>query len=211
MTITGVVWNDENGNGELEQGEPLFPNAVGTPHAAVTVWDADLPLQSVVTDGNGEYSFTNLRPQTYQVVETNPPGYRSTTSDSVRIEAGCGTSVQKFGDQLAVECPRGLNGIVWNDLNGNGGLDPTEPPVAGAVLSLYDSGGGLAAVRVTEADGVYVFDNLAPDVYRLVEENPLGFPISTTPDIWIVDLVPIAGLECKISTILFGDRVKRVG
>jgi hypothetical protein len=48
----------------------------------------------------------------------------------------------------------------------------------------------------------YCFTGLVPDVYRLEERNPDGYPISTTPDVWSLTLC------CPNSTftVLFGDK-----
>ncbi len=117
------------------------------------------------------------------------------------IQAECGITIQDFGDQLETECPRGVNGVVWNDLNGNGTLDSHEPPLSGATLTLRDSAEEIVGIQVTEHDGIYLFENLAADVYFLFEDNPPGFPISTTPDPWGVDLT-----GCRVWTINFGDQ-----
>jgi len=115
------------------------------------------------------------------------------------IQAECGVTVQDFGDQVETECPRGVNGVVWNDLDGDGELEIGEPPLAGATLTLQD--GNQVQKQITGVDGIYLFENLDSDVYTLIEENPPSYPISTTIDNRIVDL-----LGCNIWTILFGDR-----
>lgn len=192
------MWNDANGSASKESNEPPLA------HAIVTLWHADVALQSVITDEDGRYNFSGLAPGMYRLVETDPPGYRSTTTNSVVIQVECSGTTQDFGDQRAVACLRGVNGVVWYDLDGDGVLGGSEPPLSGATLTLRDSAGELVDVpHVTGGDGIYLFKDLLADVYTLVEDNPPGFPVSTTPDNWAIDLV---GCREAPVTIAFGDR-----
>lgn len=195
-TIMGQVWEDVNGNGLRD------PDELPLAHTILTLWADDVALQSLVTGEDGQYSFPGLRPGVYRVVVTAPPGYASTTIGSVTIEVGCGKTIQDFGVQMMTECPRGVSGVVWNDLSGDGILDIGEPPLPQATLTLRDSTGAVVGVpQVTQGDGIYLFEGLAADVYTLVEGNPAGFPFSTTLDNWAIDL-----LGCRAVTIIFGDR-----
>ncbi len=92
-----------------------------------------------------------------------------------------------------------VRGIVWNDLNRNGLMESGEPPLAGAVLYLYDRQDTLLAVRVTQADGKFVFSGLEAGTYRLVEQDPPGYVSSTYNEIQF-DLVP--GVDIQLN---FGD------
>ncbi|MFQ5855212.1 MAG: collagen binding domain-containing protein [Anaerolineae bacterium] len=198
-SIAGLVWEDGNENGVRDVGEPALA------HAIVTLWEVDVALQSLATGADGRYNFPGLVPGRYRVVETDPPGYRSTTAALVTIDAGCGLTTQDFGDHLPANvCPRGVNGVVWHDVDGDGVLGLGERPLSGATLTLRDSAGAVVgAPQVTGVDGIYVFGVLAEDVYTLFEDNPPGFPISTTLDNWAIDLI---GCRNVPVTINFGDR-----
>ncbi len=75
--IRGTTWNDRNGNGSKDVGEPglsgwtiyLDGNENGQFDAGET---------STVTDGDGNYRFANLRPGSYTVLEVLQPGWRQT-------------------------------------------------------------------------------------------------------------------------------------
>ncbi len=193
--IMGLVWHDVNGNGRREEGERPLAQAI------VTLWAGDVALQTWVTGNDGQYRFVGLAPGVYSVTETDPPEYRSTTPSTVEFQAGCGVTRLDFGDRLQVECPRGIGGIVWNDVNGDGIIQFGEPPLADSRLTLLDSGGKLVSQYQTKNDGIYRFEGLAADVYTLIETNPADYPESTTVDNWVVDLV-----VCRVVAIHFGDR-----
>jgi len=98
-------------------------------------------------------------------------------------------------------CP-GVQGVVFNDLNGNGLRDPGEAGLAGAEVTLGDLSFRYLATYVTGADGAYYFYRLALGNYSLVERNPAGYTESTTPNEWGIMLT-----GCHIIKVDFGDRV----
>jgi hypothetical protein len=73
-----------------------------------------------------------------------------------------------------------LSGRVFVDLNQNGALDAAEGDLALAGvqvdLYLYDASGNATFVRSvdTDADGNYIFTDLAAGTYQLVEQQPAG-------------------------------------
>ncbi|HUN65675.1 MAG TPA: FG-GAP-like repeat-containing protein [Bacteroidota bacterium] len=69
-SITGTVYDDLNGNGVRDGGEP--------PLAGWVVQLSGPSVLSTVTDNNGNYSFTNLFPGTYTVHEQTNFGYSVT-------------------------------------------------------------------------------------------------------------------------------------
>jgi uncharacterized surface anchored protein len=190
-----MVWSDINSNARRDSDESPLQYAI------VTLLKNNVPIYSTVTGTDGQYAFPELAPGLYHVVETDPPGYRSTTADSVKVQAECGVTLQDFGDQLGTECPRGLIGVVWNDLDGDRTLEIGEPPLSGATLTLSNSREETVDVQVTGADGIYRFESLTAGVYTLVETNPPGFSTSTTLDHWLIDLT-----GCRVVVTNFGDQ-----
>jgi len=94
--IFGIVWNDQDGDGVMDQGEPPLPGAI------ITLFDrfrqhVDLD----VTLADGQYSFSNLELGYYLVKEANPPGYVSSTRDQLWAYCVDGLWVEvNFGDHL---------------------------------------------------------------------------------------------------------------
>src|SRR5262249_20253881 len=67
-----------------------------------------------------------------------------------------------------------LQGVAYDDANGNDRLDPTDPRLEGAVIRLCRDN-TLVAATVTDSDGYYIFLNAAPGNYRLVQTPPEGY------------------------------------
>jgi len=94
------VWNDLNGDGIMEAGEP------GLAGATVRLYDyahpdPEPPIRPpVVTAADGAFHFADLSPRRYILVEANPAGYVSTTSDVLSILVSSEVTARgNFGDQ----------------------------------------------------------------------------------------------------------------
>jgi len=91
--------------------------------------------------------------------------------------------------------------LVFHDLNSNSQREPNEPLLAGATITVINSNDVVVGTYTT--DGVhepYCFTGLAPGTYRVNEWNPPGYPVSTTPDFWVVTVSPGTTV-----TLFFGD------
>ncbi len=93
-SISGTVFNDANSNGIQDIGEP------GLAGVTVTLYNqSNKVVVTTTTALDGSYSFINLPPGIYAVVETNPVGYLSTTLDHVTVVLSSGTHpMVNFGD-----------------------------------------------------------------------------------------------------------------
>ncbi|MCG8399031.1 hypothetical protein LWS67_21280, partial [Bacillus atrophaeus] len=91
--------------------------------------------------------------------------------------------------------PASISGTVFDDLNGNGTLDPGEPGIPNAFVVLRNPN-GFCTTTQTNASGNYTFSNLTVPgsytIYETVEDpgatcppvtftQPTGFNTSTTP------------------------------
>jgi len=95
-TVTGVVWDDRDGDGIMDADESPLANAT------VTLRDSNYNVVATyITGPDGVYVFTNLAPDSYIITETNPPGYPiSTTLDNWGVDLhSCITVEINFGDQ----------------------------------------------------------------------------------------------------------------
>ena len=79
---------------------------------------------------------------------------------------------------------------VFEDLNGNGRREEGENLVAGASISLFDSGRAQIASYTTDAVGEpYCFLSLAAGEYDLQRQNPPAY-VSTNADSLVVEVAP---------------------
>ncbi|MGL5004099.1 MAG: SdrD B-like domain-containing protein, partial [Casimicrobium sp.] len=86
-------------------------------------------------------------------------------------------------EALCDSAPLQVGNRLWLDLNEDGLQDAGEPPIAGAIVRLYDAGGDLLATAKTDANGTYYFSN------RKFDENgsPIINPVGLTSAVFAVD------------------------
>ena len=78
-----------------------------------------------------------------------------------------------------------IHGIVWNDLDENGLIDPGEEGTEGATLQLKNTGGQVLAETTSAPDGSYQFSGLASATYNLVLVVPDGWETTTQTSHWL--------------------------
>ena len=74
--ITGVVWNDQDGDGNKDEGEPAISGAV------VTISYLGIEFDNRVTGTDGVFSFAALMPGEYTIQARDILGYEWTTPNS---------------------------------------------------------------------------------------------------------------------------------
>ena len=185
-SLTGRVFIDINGDGVRQSNEPGIGDVVLT--LAGTANNGDPVNLSVITSSDGTFSFTNVRPGTYTLTETQPANFANGTAkagtaggnvsgDSIsNIVLGNGATAQNY---FFGEIGNHATGQVFNDLNGNGVRDGAETGRSGVVLVLTNNSTGTSFTLVSDANGNFQFDNLGPGSYALAATNPdpvnLGF------------------------------------
>jgi uncharacterized repeat protein (TIGR01451 family) len=193
--ISGIVFDDADGNGKQDFGEPGLAGAV------ITLDGAD----SVTTGGNGlisgTFQFVVTEAGVHSLREQNPAGYRSTTPDDINVPVELGGSYHvEFGDTNS-SSTASLYGTVFDDLDGDGVQDGDEPLMSGVVISVTTSSG--VTTTTSKAYGQYGFGfSFSEAGYHTVrEQNPArpGYH-STTPDELI--LYVVAGESYAMN---FGD------
>jgi protocatechuate 3,4-dioxygenase beta subunit len=188
-SLGDFVWEDLNGNGKQDAGEP----GISGVSVELRRTSDDSSVATTTTNGSGYYSFTGLVPDTYYVVFTAPTGYVFTapnqggddTKDSdVFNGSETGDYTLSSGEKnLTVDAglyrPAKLGDFVWNDLNGDGDQDAGEPGVLGVVVTLTGTdgaGNSVTKTTTTDSNGAYLFTDLAPGTYCVKFSNlPAGF------------------------------------
>ena len=153
--IGDFIWHDTNGDGNQDAGElgldsvTVFLDADGD-----GLRDAGEPF--IVTDGGGNYDFTNLVAGDYVVDvddTTLPPNFVLTTgaaSLSVTLAAGQDANDADFGYRQQ----GGVNGHLFDDVDGDGVQDVGEADLSGIDVIITDSNGEQQTVT-TDGDGDY--------------------------------------------------------
>jgi protocatechuate 3,4-dioxygenase beta subunit len=170
VSVSGNVYNDLNGNGSQDQGEP------GLKGWTVNVVNAGGKVVAhATTDASGNYTITGVGPGSFTLNEvtqtgwvitqpTNPNYYSFTTSSGVNVVGGI------FGNFQTIT----VSGNVYNDQNGNGQKSGSEPGLQGWTVELRDSGNNLVATTTTDSSGNYTFSNVGAGSYsadQVVQTN----------------------------------------
>jgi type II secretory pathway pseudopilin PulG len=182
--IFGTVYHDLDADGTLDTGEAGMAN--------VKVSLVGLSRETF-TNSYGTF-FLPVPSGSYTVRETDPPGYVSTTSNTVNANVTSGAAVQvDFGDRSG--SPVGfIRGTVYDDLDVDGTLTGGEAGIPGVLLSL-DTG------EQTHTDDAGVYEFVVPvGSYVVVETDPETYS-STTPNSVDADILATGDTV----TVNFGD------
>jgi hypothetical protein len=200
--IGDFIWNDQNGNGCQDAGEP------GIAGVQVVLLSGDCKTKGTViatnfTDNTGHYLFSGLCAGNYQVAIYTPAGFTNTlanvgcTNPSLpppnnQIDSKCGcsgspciTCVTLAANQvdLNVDCGYVCNGqigdFVWSDINSNGCQDAGEPGIPGVKVDLYNTACSVTGTPImstnTDANGHYLFSGLCAGMYTVSFNQPSGY------------------------------------
>ncbi len=182
ISISGTKFNDFDGDGNRDAGEPglsgftifLDDNGNG---------QLDPGETNTVTGSDGSYVFFALGPGDYLLREVQQSGFRQTTPDPAPIMAISGNNVSSvdFGNFGTIS----ISGTKFNDFDGDGNRDPSEPGIPGFTIFLDDNDNGQPdpgeQSTVTTSDGSYLFVSLGPGDYLVREVQQPGF-VQTTPN-----------------------------
>ncbi|MBP3931516.1 MAG: hypothetical protein J6D47_18380, partial [Peptostreptococcaceae bacterium] len=188
-SIGDLVWDDLNRNGVLDPGEP------GVGGVTVTLYNCndDTPTGlSATTDANGNYTISNIEPGSYYVIFSDVPanyefvtagGFVDNTGKSDCFVIEPASNLTNIDAPIAQNPdPASIGSLVWDDINRNGIVDPGEVGVGGVTVSLYDCDGNFTGYSaVTDANGNYLIDNIAPGSYYVIFSNlPTDYEFVTT-------------------------------
>jgi hypothetical protein len=182
--ISGVVFNDLNGNGVRDAGEPgimdrlvyVDLNNNGNP-------DGNEP--EAETDAAGLYTLNNISVGTRTVRQHLLPGWSQTSPATnqprmVTVVANQTTANQNFGTRNGAALNlSSISGTVWNDVNGNGIKDAIDSGIAGRTVyidannnSVLDAGEKSA---MTSGSGMYMLSGLLGGTYKVRQVRPAGW------------------------------------
>ena len=182
--ITGQIFDDLNQNGLQDSDEPYISEII------VTLFNADgTVVATTETDDNGSYIFQNILEGNYYVevnLQTSVDGAVLDVEPTI-LDAGDDAIDSDFdpntgqtntfvfdpkeGDKdfdAGVFRPSGIiNGIAFEDINGDGIQDANEPAIGGVTVTLLDCNDVVIATVITDASGNYSFGDLDKGDYKI--------------------------------------------
>ncbi|MGH9443399.1 MAG: MSCRAMM family protein [Thermoanaerobaculia bacterium] len=201
--ISGMKFNDLNGNGVQDANEP---GLAGVTIVLTAVTGAHV---TTTTDAGGNFSFQNVTPGGYTLSEVVPAGYQQTAPPppgtmTVTVTAGNTVSNVLFGNQLLpVTVPKGsITGFVYYDFNKNTVQDPTELGLPDVTMNLFDLSNHLVATTTTDANGLFTFSNVPAGDYTVSPVPPENFFQTVPPNKAPINVHIDAGQQ--VTGLIFG-------
>jgi hypothetical protein len=216
------VWKDMNCDGFQDDNE------IGVPGVTVQLFKcgSTTVFKTTTTDILGNYLFTDLPQDCYQVKFILPTGYAFTVKDlynnlldtrdsdadpitgsTANINLASAQDDRTWDAGLCPLPPVGkLGDKVWKDMNCDGFQGDNEPGVAGVTVELYKC--GITAVFKTTATdilGNYLFTDLPEGCYQVKFVLPSGYAFTVKDlynnllDAFDSDADPITGLTTNIN------------
>ena len=227
VQVTGQIFDDLNGNGVLDEGEPLIGGAT------IYVVGTGLPEGQTITSSDGTYSL-DLPPGTYQASITPPTpdhqlsplsdpevvgnDFNPLTSATLPVALLSGDSGMGSFD-AGFYVPVSITNQVFDDANGNGIREADEGGYPGPLtVNLYDPNSTnpeepIISV-VTDEEGNYNLPDVPPGNYELEfvpEDEGVAFSQQNVGDDECADsdVDPLTGIVSII--IVSGDDVTCIG
>ncbi|MCX6354372.1 MAG: hypothetical protein NTZ78_05650 [Candidatus Aureabacteria bacterium] len=191
--IGDFVWNDKDGDGLQDSGEPGFGNV------SIELWrDGDLDgiyetkVSATRTNAVGYYLFAGLIAGNYEVRVTDDTGVLTGYTHTVNPPDSqpepyryslAGGEIYRDADFGYYKAPQegALGDFVWHDWDKDGEQDPGEPGIGGVSVELRDGAGTVLAT--TDARGYYEFTGLSGADY-IVKIADGNFSAGSVLDGW---------------------------
>jgi uncharacterized repeat protein (TIGR01451 family) len=191
VSLSGAVWRDENRDGVLDGGE------IGIGGVLITLTDSlGNVVSTTLTAPDGTYGFVNLPAGDYALIQEQPVGYGSSTSNTISLTLPLsGLANQNFGETLS-----SLSGSVWRDDDGSGAQNGSEPGIGGVLITLSGvdaAGASVLLTTTTDANGLYTFTLLKAGTYTATETQPVEYNDG-------LDTAGSAGGDASVSDVTSG-------
>ena len=173
--ISGYKWNDLNGNGAWDGGEP-----------AVSGWKINFfrngtSMGSATTKGSGYYEFvidanTGRLPGTWTMTEDiKQDWYQTRAPGAVAVVEGSYSAGRNYGNNNFGNFRYGtISGAKWNDVDADGQRDGDEPGLGNWMIRLR-KGGIISKEASTATNGAYSFVDLPAGTYTVEEVQQAGW------------------------------------
>ena len=197
--LSGRVYEDSNGNGQVDAGEPAIAGVTLTLTGTDSLGNA--VTRTTTSDASGNWTFS-VPAGTYTVTETQPGAFLpGMTRAGIASGAGSSAGTVPASGAGVTSGPNGSNanviqnvvlgtggtssnnllgevragsvaGRVYQDADYNGAFTAGEPGIANVTLQLTGTdmfGNAVNASTTSAADGSYAFSGLVPGSYTVVE------------------------------------------
>ncbi|WP_083664489.1 DUF7933 domain-containing protein [Herminiimonas arsenitoxidans] len=194
-SISGMVFKDINNDGIKNGADTPLAN-VEIRLSGTDIYGATVNL-TTTTDANGNYTFSNVLPGNYSVIQpTQPPGTSNGKTVAGTVPNG-GTPGTATAPTVAVsvinnivlppnttslnnnfaELPNSgtISGLVFLDFNDNGLVDGNDHGIGDQVINLTgtdENGFAVSRTTTTAANGTYSFTGLAAGTYTVTQPVP---------------------------------------
>jgi len=185
-SVSDYAWEDLNGNGIQNAGEPGISGVDVTINGS-TGNGTTFTSATVTTDVAGNYLIQNIIPGNYTVtfaISTSGmnaitvKGAILTDTDNSDADETTGETgpFDVESNQMIDYVDAGfyryvhVGDFVWEDMNGDGIQDPGEPGLGGVRIQLVRVSDGTIYNKTTDINGNYLYDDadqLSPGVYHL--------------------------------------------
>ena len=193
-SISGVVWVDDEGDGMRSTDDAFLEDIL------VNLFDQNgILVSSTVSGSDGSYDFSELEMGSYYVefvfeeryISTLPLAGSPDTDSDITDGNGPGTTeiiLLNPGENIVnidgglIDGIGSVCGFVWEDVNVDGILNPTEMGISEITVSLRTDAGVVVSTATTDSDGNYTFENVTPGDYFIVFEDIAPNLMNTTSD-----------------------------
>lgn len=198
--IGDFVWQDNNGDGFQDAGEPGIPN-IRVYLCTSLPCNAGTAVATTQTGTDGRYEFTSLKAVTYYIAyePTDLPGGTwvqtfeqdlptadvpgCTTCDGVSTTDLAPGQIDRTHD-FGFRPTRRLGDTVWIDWDGDNTRDVDEPGIRGVTVYLCTStpcnSGSAVGSTTTDINGEYGFGRLSNGITYYVGLEPTNIPGTLT-------------------------------
>jgi uncharacterized repeat protein (TIGR01451 family) len=184
-SIGDTVFNDRNGNGQQDPGEPGVDNVTVTltqPGPDGQFGTPDDITQTTTTNNNGNYSFSDLPAGSYRVTVNPPFNLPEVTTGNRQIDVNLTSGQSLDNVDFGLRRPPGgtIGDFVFIDRNNNGTPDTGETGIANVTLTLRNNTGEVVGTTRTDNNGNYLFTGLQPGNYSVEVTQPSDFTATTS-------------------------------
>jgi len=176
--VIGHLYSDTNGDGTQNVGEADLAGVT------VIVTSGNGEVKIVITDVNGDYNATDISTDgnaTVDIDESTLPAGVTQIEGTDPTQVVVVADIDNFEENNGFDLPPVGNiiGHLYNDLDGDGTLDPGEPGLIGITIQITDVNGTIFTVT-TDANGDYRANNIAVGGVASVNIDETTLPAGST-------------------------------